>query len=100
MRTNKSHLNNVKLKNEHHIDQITNLQYLMRGGELIKHSEQSPAEYYTRNPDQYDQRDNRGRNSMRTTNHSGMNSLKKNPKYALVRSSMFNKNPIFDKMDV
>lgn len=37
---------------------------------------------------------------MRTTNTSAMNSLKKNPKYALVRSSMFNKNPIFDKMDV
>ena len=37
---------------------------------------------------------------MRTTNQSGLNSIKKNTKYALVRSSMFNKNPIFDKMDV
>ena len=42
----------------------------------------------------------RERNSMRTTNNSGLNSLKKNPKYALVRSSMFNKNPIFDRMDI
>ena len=37
---------------------------------------------------------------MRTSNTSGLNAIKKNPKYSLVRSSMFNKNPIFDKMDV
>ena len=34
------------------------------------------------------------------TNAYSVNSLKKNPKYAVVRSALFNKNPIFDRMDV
>lgn len=96
MRSHLSHLGNVKAINDAHIDGLTSIQHLMKAGDLRK-SEQSPDMFLTRNPKNYGIRE---RNSMRTTNNSGLNSLKKNPKYALVRSSMFNKNPIFDRMDV